>query len=59
MCDLLSVDGLCRWENLSLGYTESDGLPELRREVAGLYENVSPEQIIVMVPQEAIQIAAR
>ena len=27
-----------RWESLQLGYTESQGLPELRAEIAALYE---------------------
>jgi hypothetical protein len=44
---------------LSLGYTESDGHPALRKEIAGLYESVRPEEVLVLVPQEAIQIAAR
>ena len=49
----------CRWSRLSLGYTESDGHPVLRQEIANLYESVTPKDVIVMVPQEAIQIAAR
>jgi aspartate/methionine/tyrosine aminotransferase len=45
------------WEKLSLGYTESDGHPLLRQAIAGLYERISPEQILVLAPEEAIFIA--
>lgn len=42
------------WENLSLGYTESQGLPLLREEIAGLYDHVSAEGVILGAPQELI-----
>jgi aspartate/methionine/tyrosine aminotransferase len=48
--DLLAMaDGEMRelWERVSLGYTESLGHPLLRREIAGLYEGVSPDQVVV------------
>ncbi len=45
------------WEKLTLGYTESQGLPILRREIASLYMGVSPEQVFVAAPQECILIA--
>jgi len=35
------------FNQLWLGYTESSGDPELRRQIAGLYDNVSPDQILV------------
>jgi aspartate/methionine/tyrosine aminotransferase len=35
------------WERLTLGYTESLGHPLLRREIAGLYEGVSPDEVVV------------
>ena len=50
---------LLRWNSLSLGYTESEGDPVLREEIAKLYEIVTAQQITVMIPNEAIQIAAR
>ncbi len=31
-----------RW----LGYSDSQGLPELRREIAGLYASISPDQVL-------------
>lgn len=46
------------WENLTLGYTESFGLPLLREEVAKLYENINAEQILVAAPEEGIFLAA-
>jgi aspartate/methionine/tyrosine aminotransferase len=42
-----------QWDNLSLGYTESSGLPELRQEIAMLYKNVSAEEVFVVSPGEA------
>lgn len=35
-----------RWERLRLGYTESQGLPELRAEIATLYERVDAADIL-------------
>ena len=49
----------CRWENLALGYTEANGDPVLRAEIAALYETCDAEDITVMTPQEAIAIASR
>lgn len=42
------------WNDLTLGYTESLGHPLLRGEVVKLYTNVSPNQILVAVPEEGI-----
>lgn len=36
-----------RLNNLWLGYTESAGSPALRKEIAGIYENISPNQVLV------------
>jgi aspartate/methionine/tyrosine aminotransferase len=43
-----------RWENLHLGYTESQGLPELRAQIAALYGQVDAERVLVAAPEEAI-----
>ena len=49
-----------RWEGLRLGYTESQGLPELRAEIATLYGQVGADrvidagQVLVAAPEEAI-----
>lgn len=45
------------WDNLKLGYTESQGHPLLRKEIAELYNHVSPEDVIVVAPEEGIFIA--
>ncbi len=50
MAELLALadeDGRRRWDGLRLGYTESPGLPELRAEIASLYETVEPDDILV------------
>jgi len=44
------------WNILKLGYGETQGLPELREEIAGLYRSVKPENIIVLAPEEGIFI---
>ena len=50
-------ESLKLWENLWLGYTESQGHPLLREEIVRLYSGVSPNQIITVVPEEGILIA--
>ena len=45
------------WQGLRLSYTESQGHPILRGEVASLYQHISPENIIIAAPEEAIFIA--
>ena len=42
------------WRTLRLGYTESPGLPLLRREIAGMYEGVAPDDVLEVVPEEGI-----
>ena len=53
------ADDECRglWEDLRLGYTESQGLPQLRREIAGLYDGVAADDVLEVVPEEGILIA--
>jgi aspartate/methionine/tyrosine aminotransferase len=45
------------WNNLRLGYTDSQGLPALRQEIANLYVNVSADDVVVVVPEEGILLA--
>lgn len=54
---LAGPDDLARWAQLSLGYTESQGLPALRAAIAELYPPLTPAQVMVAVPEEAIFIA--
>ncbi|MGD0998196.1 MAG: aminotransferase class I/II-fold pyridoxal phosphate-dependent enzyme [Thermoleophilia bacterium] len=65
-CDGLSLEELLSladvatrnlWETLRLGYTESQGHPLLRQEIAGLYKDCEPEQVLVAAPEELIFIA--
>ena len=44
------------WQNLSLGYTESQGHPLLLKEIAVLYKDISPDSIVEIVPEEGIFI---
>lgn len=45
------------WDNLKLGYTESQGHPLLRREIANLYKTVWPDDVMVVTPEEGIFVA--
>lgn len=40
------------WESLSLGYTESPGLPVLRQEIARLYSVIDHDQILTLAGAE-------
>jgi len=40
------------WDRLTLGYTESTGHPLLRREIASLYETVTPDDVLVFAGAE-------
>lgn len=44
------------WDNLKLGYTESQGHPLLRDEIAKLYKNVNRDNILIVAPEEGIFI---
>lgn len=46
-----------QWDNLWLGYTESQGHPELLAAISDLYENITPKQVIEVVPEEGIFIS--
>jgi aspartate/methionine/tyrosine aminotransferase len=50
-------DALARWHSLRLGYTESQGDPVLRQAICQEYATLSPEDILVAVPEECIYIA--
>ena len=64
-CESLSIEQLLAYEPdakrelnaLWLGYTESLGSPELRKEVTRLYEEIEPEQVLIHAgAEEAIFI---
>lgn len=45
------------WQELSLCYTESQGHPLLRAEIARQYRQVAPDDVLIAAPEEAIFIA--
>ncbi len=57
LLDLADREGRRLWEELDLGYTESQGHPLLREEIVKLYQTISPAETIVAAPEEAIFIA--
>jgi aspartate/methionine/tyrosine aminotransferase len=55
MADLLALaDDEARsiWDKLGLGYTESTGHPLLRREIAGLYDSIGSDEVLVFAGAE-------
>ncbi|MDT8410429.1 MAG: pyridoxal phosphate-dependent aminotransferase [Wenzhouxiangellaceae bacterium] len=62
IADLLELagDSLETFGAQRLGYTQSQGQPELRAAIAGLYERVRPADVVVLgTPVEGIYLAAR
>ncbi|MHB0858722.1 MAG: aminotransferase class I/II-fold pyridoxal phosphate-dependent enzyme [Anaerolineae bacterium] len=60
LADVLSMadaESLCLWQDLRLGYTESQGHPLLRHEIARTYGQVEPDDVLVVAPEEGILIA--
>jgi aspartate/methionine/tyrosine aminotransferase len=52
---LADDDARRRWEELSLGYTESEGLPALREAIAGQFQACGADDVLVFsAPEEAI-----
>jgi aspartate/methionine/tyrosine aminotransferase len=45
------------WDGLALGYTESQGHPLLRVEIARQYQTVGTAEVLIAAPEEAIFIA--
>jgi aspartate/methionine/tyrosine aminotransferase len=65
-CESLSLNGLLGmansaslelWNNLKFSYTESQGHPELRTEIARMYKTIAPDNVMVATPEEAIFVA--
>jgi aspartate/methionine/tyrosine aminotransferase len=55
MAELVGLmDGETRalWDDLRLGYAETTGHPLLRREIAGLYETIEPDDVLVFAGAE-------
>jgi len=65
-CEALSMSELlagaddesrAMWRDLRLGYTETQGHPLLRQEIAGLYSGVAADEVIELVPGEGVFLA--
>ncbi len=57
LLQMATAESLALWQGLKLGYTESQGHPLLRAEIARLYQHIPPEAILIAAPEEAIFIA--
>jgi aspartate/methionine/tyrosine aminotransferase len=57
LLQMASAGSLDLWQELRLGYTESQGHPFLLAEVSKLYQHIPPGSIIIAAPEEAIFIA--
>ncbi|WP_433013056.1 aminotransferase class I/II-fold pyridoxal phosphate-dependent enzyme [Kribbella sp. CA-294648] len=58
LLELADEDGRRRWDTLTLGYTETRGLPALREEIARTYDVVAPEDVLCFAgAEEAIYLA--
>jgi aspartate/methionine/tyrosine aminotransferase len=49
---LADDEGRRLWADLTLGYTESTGHPQLRAEIAGLYDTVAPAEVLTFAGAE-------
>ena len=59
LLELADPEAKALWDGLTLGYTESAGHPLLRREIAGLYETIDPDDVLVFAgAEEAIFVAS-
>jgi len=47
------------WDNLKLSYTESQGNPILLNEIAKLYKDINPSNVLQIIPEEGIYIVMR
>jgi aspartate/methionine/tyrosine aminotransferase len=55
MTDLLELaddETRALWDGLHLGYTESNGHPLLRREIASLYDSIEPDDVLIFAGAE-------
>jgi len=57
LLDVADEDSLERWDALSLGYTESLGMPILRQEIASMYGTVEQEEVLCGAPEELIYLS--
>ena len=55
--DLADAQSRELWDNLTLGYTESGGHPLLKDEIAKMYQGITSDDILTVVPEEGIYLA--
>lgn len=56
---LADDDSLARFDQMRLSYTESQGMPALREEIAKLYDTVTADQVVVCVPEEGVYLTMK
>ncbi len=54
--EIISTNEMAELNTLKLGYSNSQGLPILRKEIAKEFQNVTSNEIVVSAPQEGIFI---
>jgi aspartate/methionine/tyrosine aminotransferase len=54
LLDMADAETVGLWDHLKLGYTETAGHPALREAIAGLYEGLDADDVLVAVPEEGI-----
>ena len=57
LLSLADAEVLRLWDGLRLGYTESRGLPLLRREIAAMHRGIGEDDVLEIVPEEGIYLA--
>ena len=57
LLNIADPQSLKMWNDLKLGYTESQGHPILREEISKLYKKITVDDTLVVTPQEGILIA--
>lgn len=54
LLEMADAEAMRLWEKLRFGYTESPGHPALRESIAGIYEGIDADDILVTAPEEGI-----
>ena len=54
LLDVADADSRARYDSMVLGYTESQGMPELREAIAEQYTDVAAEDLLVIAPEEGV-----
>ena len=56
LVEMADAESRALWDGLALSYTEAQGHPLLRGEIAGLYDTIDPSQVLVAAPEECIYL---